>query len=51
MNYNIIRMVEKKRNELWIRIKKKKIYSSKKEKELLKKYDRLLLEMYKKIPN
>ena len=51
MDYNIIRMIELKRNELLIKIKKRKIFSTKLEKELLKKYDKLLLDMYKKISN
>lgn len=49
MNSAIIELIEKKRNELRNEILKKGIFSSKIEKEILKKLDELLLEKYKKI--
>lgn len=48
MNSAIIEILEKKRNKLRNEIMKKKFFSTKKEKEMLKKYDELLLEQYAK---
>lgn len=48
MNSAIIEILEKKRNQLRNEIMKKKLFATKKEKEILKKYDELLLEQYTK---
>ncbi len=48
MNSAIIKILEEKRNKLRNDIMRKKIFSTKKEKEILKKYDELLLEQYTK---
>lgn len=48
MNSAIIQILEEKRNKLRNQIMKKKIFSTKLEREILKKYDELLLEQYSK---
>lgn len=48
MNSEIIKIVETKRNELRNTILKKGLFSTKKEKEILEKYDLLLMEQYNK---
>mgnify|MGYP004628671371 CR=1 FL=1 len=48
MNSVIIEILEEKRNKLRNEVMKKKIFSTKMEKEILKKYDELLLEQYTK---
>lgn len=49
MNDIIIKGIEEKVIKLRNRIVKKGVFASKKEKEMLKKYEALLLEQYKKI--
>ena len=51
MDFSLIKIIEEKRNNLWIKIMKRKFLSTKKAKELLKKYDELLLDIYNKISN
>lgn len=51
MNNEIIKLLEKKRNEIRSRVLRKGIFASKSEKELLDKYDELLLEQYSKLIN
>ena len=49
MNKAIIEKIEKETIKLRSRISKKGIFASKLEKELLKKYEKLLIEQYKKL--
>lgn len=49
MNSEIINIIEKKRNELRNNILRKKIFVSKTEKEILNKYDNLLMDQYNKL--
>ena len=49
MSSEIITIIEEKIIKLRNRISKKGVLASKKEKELLEKYEELLLEQYKKI--
>lgn len=49
MNSEIIKIIENKRNKLRRIIMIKGLFASKKEKELLNKYEELLLEQYSKI--
>lgn len=51
MNSEIIELIEKKRNKLRNKVLRKGIFASKLEKEILKKYDELLLEEYSKLIN
>lgn len=51
MNSEMIKLIEKKRNEIRNNILKKGIFASKKEKELLNKYENLLLDQYSKFIN
>ena len=48
MNSEIIKIIEEKRNILYREIKRKGILAKKYEKEILKKYDDLLIQYYKK---
>lgn len=48
MNNEIIKIIETKRNKLRRRIIVKGIFASKKEKEILNKYEKLLMEQYVK---
>jgi hypothetical protein len=45
----MIEIVEKKKNKVIKEIRKNKLFSNEQNKELLKKYDELLMEKYRKL--